>query len=213
MRRYFITGTDTGVGKTWVTCALARLAVARGQRVFAFKPIETGCLDHGDGLVGEDQELLAQAAGDWQQDDLRGVYRFKLPAAPSVASAAEGVGISDAALADALARGSLDADLVLVEGAGGWRVPIRADLDMAGYAANVRAPVVVVGRAGLGTINHCLLTAEAVMRDGLELAALVLSVRPADDLSFAMSNAEQIRLRLSVPVLLAREAADLAALI
>lgn len=211
MRRYFITGTDTGVGKTWVTCALARLAAARGQHVFAFKPIETGCPP--DGSRGEDQELLAQAAGDWQQGDLRGAYQFKLPAAPSVAAAAEDRVIENVVLDDALSRGSIGADLVLVEGAGGWRVPIRADLDMAGYAARIGAPVVVVGRATLGTINHSLLTAEAVLRDGLTLAAVVLSVRPVDDLAFAESNAQQISQRISSRVLLVKTGPELEGLL
>src|SRR6185503_5121166 len=88
---YFITGTDTNVGKTYVTCALARRARGLGQRVFALKPIETGCSPGHDGrLLGPDQELLVAAAGDWQQGELRGLYRFPLPAAPRVAAEAAG---------------------------------------------------------------------------------------------------------------------------
>ena len=205
MRRYFITGTDTGVGKTWVTCSLARLAVSRGQRVFAFKPIETGCSERDGRLVGEDQELLCDAAGGWQEGELRGVYRFRLPAAPHVAAAAEGSRVEDAPLAAAVSRGTKGADLVLIEGAGGWRVPIREDLDMGGYAKQLGAPVILVGRAGLGTINHCLLTAEAILRDGLELAAVVLSVRPDDDRAFAGSNASEISRCLGRSVLLSSD--------
>ncbi|HEY4058885.1 MAG TPA: dethiobiotin synthase, partial [Kofleriaceae bacterium] len=89
MRQYFVTGTDTGVGKTHVASALARLARARGQRAFAFKPIETGCLLQGGRRVGLDQVALVEAAGGWQTGDLAGVYQFEQPAAPFVAARRE----------------------------------------------------------------------------------------------------------------------------
>jgi len=78
MNGYFITGTDTNVGKTYVTCALARRARELGHTVFAFKPIETGCAVTHDGCLGADQELLADAAGDWQRGVFRALYRFAL---------------------------------------------------------------------------------------------------------------------------------------
>jgi len=84
----FITGTDTGVGKTFVACALARAARAAGHRVFAFKPIETGCELRAGELVGSDQSLLVEAAGGWQQGVLRGTYQFRKPASPLVAARA-----------------------------------------------------------------------------------------------------------------------------
>jgi len=188
MRGLFVTGTDTGVGKTFVTCALARRARARGMRVFAFKPVETGS---PDGRLGEDQEKLIEAAGGWQEGELQGVYQFALPAAPLVAAEAEGRTIDLGRIDAVLQRGSESADLVLVEGAGGWRVPITADVDMAGLAARVDIPVVVVARAGLGTINHSLLTLEAVEREGLQIRGLVLSRRPGD-VELVESNVEQI---------------------
>jgi dethiobiotin synthetase len=165
-RSFFITGTDTGVGKTFITAALARRAVGLGRRVFAFKPIETGCRKVDDQLVGEDQEIISKAAGDWQTGSLRGVYRFPLAAAPSVAAEAAGETIDLRAIDRALSEGKSRADLVLVEGAGGWRVPITASLDMGGLARRLHMPVLVVARAGLGTINHTLLTLEAAKRDG-----------------------------------------------
>ena len=195
MKGYFVTGTDTGVGKTFVSCALARTGVSRGQRVFAFKPIETGCTPVGGHLVGADQELLAAAAGGWQRGELRGVFRFPIPAAPRVAAEASGVAIELERVASVLRAGAVDADLVVVEGAGGWRVPITDRADMSSLARIVGLPVVVVARAGLGTINHSLLTVEAVERDGLTVAALVLSCRPDDDPDFAASNAHELRLR------------------
>jgi dethiobiotin synthetase len=187
---YFVTGTDTGIGKTYVAAALARRALERrpSERVFAFKPIETGCT----GRFGEDQEALARAAGDWQQGALRGLYQFAQPAAPLVAARAENRTIEMGAVAETYRRGREGAVLALVEGAGGWRVPITPSVDMAALARSLGLRVIVVGRASLGTINHSLLTLEAVERDGCTVAALVLSRRPEDDPAFAASNVEQI---------------------
>jgi len=188
--RYFVTGTDTGVGKTVVWRALARGARERehGGRVLAFKPIETGCPADS----GEDQETLAKAAGDWQRGPLRGLYRFRQPAAPLVAATAEGRTIDTASIVETFRQSAEGTSLALVEGAGGWRVPITPTLDMGGLARALELPVIVVGRATLGTINHSLLTVEAVERDHCAVAALVLSQRPEDDPAFAASNANEI---------------------
>jgi dethiobiotin synthetase len=92
------------------------------------------------------------------------------------------------------------ADLVLVEGAGGWRVPITPSVDMAGLARRFGLPILVVARAGLGTINHTLLTIEAVQRDGCAIAGIVLSRHPNEDLGFVEENAELIRERCGLAV-------------
>ncbi len=187
MKGFFVTGTGTGVGKTFVTAMLARHAVEHGRRVFAFKPIETGCHP-----FGEDQELLAKAAGDWQRDELRNLYCFECAVAPLAAASAEGRRIDLARIETVFARGAAGADLVLVEGAGGWRVPITESEDMSALARRLRLPVIVVATAGLGTINHSVLTVEAVQRDGCEAVLVVLSWRPDEDLVFARANAAEI---------------------
>lgn len=196
MNGYFVTGTDTNVGKTYVACALAERARRLGQKVFAFKPIETGCVAASDGeLAGADQDLLVAAAGDWQRGALRGLYRFPMPAAPLVAAEHAGRSI-DVVLVDRTTRDAAaqhGATLTLVEGAGGWRVPITPLADMSTLARGLGLPVLIVARASLGTINHTLLTIEAVQRDGLSLAGVVLSRRPEDELSAAQSNQDQIR--------------------
>jgi dethiobiotin synthetase len=192
---YFITGTDTNVGKTFVTCALARRARALGHRVFAFKPIETGCVPSPAGsgpLVGADQDLLCDAAGGWQQGPLRGPCRFKQPAAPLVAADAEGAVIDLDVVASFALKGSREATVSLIEGAGGWRVPITPSADMGVMAKAIGLPILIVARAGLGTINHTLLTIEAVQRDGLPVAGVVLSERPDDDREMTRSNRDQI---------------------
>src|SRR5438128_2249009 len=133
MKGYFVTGTDTNVGKTYVTCALARRAAALAHKVFAFKPIETGCSPDAAGtLVGADQDLLVDAAGAWQRGALRGLYRFPMAAAPLVAAVSEGA-IIDLALIGQVVREGASQDgvtLTFVEGAGGWRVPITVAADM-----------------------------------------------------------------------------------
>jgi dethiobiotin synthetase len=200
----FVTGTDTNVGKTHVACALARRARARGHKVFAFKPIETGCAPTDAGYLGVDQELLAAAAGDWQTGPLRGLYRFPLPAAPLVAAeharAAIDLDLVEQTARDGTAQNR--ASWTVVEGAGGWRVPITPDADMAALARRLQLPVLVVARASLGTINHSLLTLEAVERDGLPLAGLVLSRRETDDRTAAESNRAQIQRRWAGKILI-----------
>ncbi|MBA3503840.1 MAG: dethiobiotin synthase [Myxococcota bacterium] len=191
-RGFFVTGTGTGVGKTFVTAMLAEQARAAGQRVFAFKPIETGCSLCEGSWVGADQELLAKAAGDWQQDELRRLYCFERPISPLGAARAEGRTIELDRIKAAFARGCEQSDYVLVEGAGGWRVPITEHHDMSRLAKATDLPVLVVAMAGLGTINHSVLTVEAVRNDGCAIAGVVLSCRPEDDLQFARDNAAEI---------------------
>ncbi len=193
MKGLFVTGTDTGVGKTFVSCALVRAARIVGHRVFAFKPIETGCRP---GEPGEDQAALAAAANDVA----RGTYRFAQPAAPWVAAQAEGVEIDLELVRAELTTGQQRADRVLVEAAGGWRVPLTQTADTATLARLCGLPVLVVARGGLGTINHTLLTVQAVAADGLDLAGVVLSARAGDDSAFVESNATQIRARSAVKV-------------
>jgi dethiobiotin synthetase len=195
MKGYFITGTDTGVGKTHVTCALAVRARARGQRVFAFKPIETGCTWNNGKLLGADQEAVSKATGDWQQGMLRGLYQFEPAVAPFVA--ADPANPIDLVRIQTVIGDQPTVDLVLVEGAGGWRVPITITADMGSLAKQLGLPVLVVARAGLGTINHTLLTIEAVEHDGCVVAGVVLSRRPEDDVSLAMSNSVEIARRWS----------------
>lgn len=188
---YFVTGTDTGVGKTHVTAALAGRMRDRGMRVFAWKPIETGCALVEGQLSGADQEAISSP---WQQGDLRGLYQFRRPVAPLVAARSEGA-IDPERVMETFRRGASGADRVLVEGAGGWRVPITEDLDMGGLAAMIGLPVIVVARGGLGTINHTLLTVEAVRQEQQLIAGVVLSCRPEEDPRFIEENAGEIRRR------------------
>jgi dethiobiotin synthetase len=192
MTGYFVTGTDTGVGKTTVTSALARCARTLGKKVFAFKPVESGCEAVDGHLVGADMDALWKAAGSWQTGELRGVYRLRMPVAPLVAARAEAVEVDLARIDRVFRDGAAQSEVALVEGAGGWRVPITETADVSRLARQTGLPVVIVSRATLGTINHSLLTIEAVERDGCRIAAVVLSRRPDEAADFALSNREQI---------------------
>ena len=171
MKGLFVTGTDTGCGKTTVACAIARAAREAGQRVRVLKPVETGCVDG----VPADATALGQAASDERPLEELCPYRLALPAAPEIAARQERVEIDPDALQRAFASAADGADLVLVEGAGGLRVPIRAGLDMAELALLFGLPLLVVARAALGTINHTLLTLEAAKLRRLRVALVVFS--------------------------------------
>jgi dethiobiotin synthetase len=187
----FITGTDTDVGKTYVTCALAA-EISTVRRVAAVKPIESGCMAGAEGLIAADAEAIALAAGGWQPKESRCLYRFAQPLAPAVAARSEGTRVDLAECVGFVKAIAADASVVLIEGAGGWRVPLTDDQTIAHLAKRLGLPVLVVARAGLGTINHTVLTVEAIARDGCDLLGVVLSIRPTESLAMAMSNADEI---------------------
>ncbi len=170
-RGYFVTGTDTGVGKTVAACALVRALRATGRQVGVMKPIETGVGEAGplDALA-----LRRAAQSDDRLEDIC-PQRFALPAAPTVAAEAEGRRVDAGAVLDAYDRLAAAHPLLVVEGAGGLLVPAAVDLSMADLAAELGLPLVVVARAALGTINHTLLTLEAAGARGLPVAGVVIS--------------------------------------
>jgi dethiobiotin synthetase len=197
----FIGGTDTGCGKTSVAVALLRAARREGLSVRVLKPVETGCADVAGERRPADALALAEAAGDARTLEQICPYRLALPAAPSVAAAAEGVRIDPARLQRAFADCTKDADFALVEGAGGLRVPICDGLDMVGLARALDLSLVLVARAALGTWNHTLLSLEAARTEGVSLLGVVIShtepaLSPAD-----RSNLDGMLAELPVPCL------------
>ena len=150
MRGLFVTGTDTGVGKTFVTGGLARLLCSRGLRVGVMKPIETGCARHGDDLVPSDAWQLMTAAGG--QQDLSSVcpYRFEAALAPDVTARLEGCTIEPEVIQSRFQAIASSHDVVLVEGAGGLLVPIRGRYTMADLAVDLGLPMLVVTASRLG---------------------------------------------------------------
>jgi len=185
--RLFITGTDTGVGKTFVACALARALRARGLRVAVLKPVETG-------VAGEPEDALRLRAAAEDPAPLDDIcpYRLRAPLAPAVAARLEGRAIDVDRLSQDILRRAATADVLLVEGAGGILVPIRDTTTYADLAAQVGLPVLIVGANRLGTINHCALTARAAVAAGLTVRGFVLSEPAAQREESAATNAETI---------------------
>ncbi|MCP4038023.1 MAG: dethiobiotin synthase [bacterium] len=170
-RGLFVTGTDTGAGKTVAACALVRGLRGRGLDVGVMKPIETGV-----GSAGPlDAQALREAAG--VKDTLAEIcpLQFALPAAPNVAAKNEGREVDLELVSRSFATLSARHDLMVVEGAGGLRVPTAIGCDMGDLAQQLELPLVVVARMGLGTINHTLLTLGEIDRRGLALAGVILS--------------------------------------
>ena len=170
----FVTGTDTGVGKTVVACALAEQLRARGVDVGVMKPIETGVGSQGP----LDAIALAEAADVRDAMELICPIRLALPAAPAVAADAEQRDIDLAAIRAAFDTLQSRHECVIVEGAGGLLVPIRASFTMADLARDLALPLLVVARGRLGTVNHTLLTLEVAAGRGLPVAGVVLSHGP-----------------------------------
>ncbi len=199
-RGYFVTGTDTGVGKTLVACALLKLFSARGLRVVGMKPVAAGAGPAAQGLRNEDVEQLAAAGNVSAPRELVNPYCFQPPIAPHIAAARAGVAIElDRIEAGFRALAGL-ADVVIVEGAGGFRVPLGAAADTAQLAARLALPVVLVVGMRLGCLNHALLTAEAIAARGLVLAGWIANHVDAD-MAAADDNVQALEARIAAPML------------
>ena len=170
---YFVTGTDTGVGKTLVACALLRAYAGRGLRAVGMKPVAAGAAPGAQGLRNEDVECLVAAGNVVAPREHVNPYCFGPAIAPHIAAAQAGVRIESARIEQACRALAALADVVIVEGAGGFRVPLGPGLDTAQVAARLALPVVLVVGLRLGCLNHALLTAEAIASHGLELAGWV----------------------------------------
>lgn len=181
----FITATDTAVGKTVTTCAIA--AALRKQRpdirVGVSKPYASDCRLDREGLVNEDAEALAHFANSHHPLATINPVRFRQPLAPGVAAALKGVDVDLEALRHGMQTVAADADITLVEGAGGLLVPIdpnHAKLTMLDFAAAVGYPVIVVTRSLLGTLNHTAMTVELLRRRGLSISGIVMNGYDSD---------------------------------
>jgi dethiobiotin synthetase len=207
MRGLFVTATDTGVGKTEVACALVANARAAGLDAVGMKPAQSG---HVPGEPS-DAERLCAAAGGVEPLEAICPYSFAAPLAPAVAARVEGREVSLArVLAAARALSARHAALV-VEGAGGLLVPLTPRETYADLAVALGLPVLVVARAGLGTVNHVALTVEALRRRGLLLHGIVLNrTAPEDDPSVPFNAAEIARLTQCEPIATLPHSPDIA---
>lgn len=201
-RAFFVTGTDTGVGKTHVTALLLRALAAEGKPVVGLKPVAAGCEATADGLRNDDALALMAASTVALPYAQVNPVALVAPLAPHIAAARESRRVRVNQLSG-LVRGAImqaRADVTLVEGAGGWRVPLSETESMADLACELAMPVILVVGLRLGCLNHALLTAEAIRRDGLRLAGWVANaVDPHMDAR--EENIETLRAALGAPLL------------
>jgi dethiobiotin synthetase len=173
MHRLFITGTDTGVGKTRIATALCLAFAAAGKRVAGMKPVASGCTRTPDGLRNDDAMALLEAMNVRARYAEVNPYAFEPAIAPHIAAAEAGCSIEFEVLDRCYERLSLQSDAIIVEGAGGWLAPLDARLTFADLAARWQLDVILVVGLRLGCLNHALLTAESIERRGLRLCGWV----------------------------------------
>lgn len=173
MKALFIAGTDTEVGKTVVSKAILSAVGAQGKTTIGYKPVAAGCEKTEQGLRNSDALHLQQAANLDVDYDLVNPYALFLPASPHIAAIADDVEVDYQVLSNVLEQHKQNSDFVLVEGAGGWRVPVSKDDCLSTWVKQEKLPVVLVVGIKLGCLSHAMLTAEAIKADGLELVGWV----------------------------------------
>jgi dethiobiotin synthetase len=176
MKGFFITGTDTGVGKTWMTAALIHGLAAHGYRVAGMKPLACGGHATEAGWRHEDAEMLMQQASVALPYETVNPYLLREPVAPHIAAAQAGVRLSAAALHEACTTLEKQLDYLLIEGVGGWEVPLNDEETMAHFARTLGLPVIMVVGIRLGCLNHALLTGDAIARQKLRLAGWIANI-------------------------------------
>jgi dethiobiotin synthetase len=199
-RGYFVTGTDTGVGKTRIATALLRAFASRGLRAVGMKPVAAGCKRVDGALVNEDVTALMAASTVAAPVELINPYRFQSAIAPHLAAELAGETISLQRMGDAYVALAARADRVVVEGAGGFLVPLNEREDFGDLARLLELPVVLVVGMRLGCLNHALLTAEAVQRRGLRFAGWVANRLDATTPAVEQ-NVQTLCKRLDAPLL------------
>jgi dethiobiotin synthetase len=195
MRGVFVTGTDTGVGKTLASCALLHALAARGVRAVPMKPIAAGA----SGAMNDDTAALIAAAGRGKPHEVTPLL-LREPMAPHIAAEREGVTLSLVPVLAAFERLATQGDFVVVEGVGGFKVPLTATLDTTDLARALALPVVLVVGLRLGCLNHALITADAIAAADLPFAGWIANaVDP--DMAVREENVEALRARLPAPLL------------
>jgi dethiobiotin synthetase len=200
MAHFFITGTDTGVGKTFVTCALLHNLREQGIEAIGMKPIAAGGETTPDGLRNEEVEALREASGVLLRSEDLNCYLFAEAIAPHIAAAKEDIDIDIDVIRQRFDQLAELAEVVLVEGVGGFVVPLGETIDTADLAADMDLPVILVVGMRLGCLNHALLTQAAILTRGLTLAGWVANqIDP--HMSELDTNVEALEERIRAPLL------------
>ncbi|MGC2063775.1 MAG: dethiobiotin synthase [Thermodesulfovibrionales bacterium] len=189
---FFVTGTDTGVGKTIMSMALIRAIDMFGMRAGAMKPIECGCGREGGVLIPFDGMCLKQTARMDDPTTLVTPCCFESPLAPLPASEIEIKKVNIPAIRNAFSKLSRKYEVMVVEGIGGLLVPIRKNYAVIDLAADIGLPLIVVAKPGLGTINHTLLTVKYALREGLTVAGVIINYTMPPENSLAEETNAQI---------------------
>ena len=199
-RGVFVTGTDTGIGKTYASCALLHALRAAGHRASGMKPVASGCHATPDGLRNDDALALLAASDPAPDYALCNPFALADAIAPHLAARAEGVEITLAPIMQPYEQIARSADRVVVEGVGGWSVPLSDSLMQADLVRALELPVILVVGLRLGCINHALLSARAIAADGCNLIGWI-----ANRIDFAMAsaeaNVETLQARIPAPML------------
>lgn len=199
---FFITGTDTGVGKTIITAALIKVISRLGFTTSGMKPLESGCLQQGDLLVPPDGMFIKTIAHMEENIGHVTPCRFKSPLAPLPASEIEGITVDFEKIRKAFAGLSKKYDVVIVEGIGGLLVPITRDYSVMDMAKDFNLPLIVVSRPSLGTINHTMLTVNYALKEGLRVAGIIINYnQPPENTPAEATNPEVINRISPVPVI------------
>ena len=198
MKRWFVTGTDTEIGKTHVSCALVRHLASLGHSVTGLKPVASGCHRTPDGLRNEDALALMEAANTPLPYEVVNPAALEPAVAPHLAAQQAGVVIDPDAIAAAVA--GVTADFIVVEGVGGWCVPLGGGHMLADLARRLADEVILVVGMRLGCINHALLTARAIEQDGMRLRGWIAN-RIDPDMPMFAGNLDTLEKLLPVPLI------------
>lgn len=193
MPHFFITGTDTGVGKTTYGVSVLKKWCRERKHCIGLKPFATG--DREDA-----QKIQAALGAECPEIDFINPVFLKNPMAPAMAAKIENRMISYEDILKQTKQSLEQYDCGLVEGAGGWLVPLTQEKMIRDFAVDLGLPVIVVARAGLGTLNHTLLTVESIRQSGLKLEKVVLNQFPSDNLELAQLNQRELQKHIRAPV-------------
>ena len=197
---YFITATDTDAGKTVVTAGLLQSLSELGYKTLGFKPVASGCRSTHQGLQNDDALKLIQAANVTLDYPLINPYAFAPAIAPHIAARQAGVSIDLPAIVSEIHQQQHKVDYILVEGVGGWLVPLNEQETIADLAKLLGFPVILVVNMRLGCINHALLTAQAITQKGLTLAGWIAN-HSLNNMAFPEETIDSLNTRISAPLL------------
>tara|TARA_B100000686_G_scaffold353433_1_gene459038 strand:+ start:1476 stop:2174 length:699 start_codon:yes stop_codon:yes gene_type:complete len=202
MNGFFITGTDTDVGKTVVTACLTTLFKSQGIDVGVMKPIETGVDPECNSSANSDAKFLMEVSGNNDPADEVCTYRFKTPASPYQAAQIAGRVITPATIIENFKILKSHHNLMLIEGAGGLLVPITNRYNVANLALEIGLPLIIVSRLRLGTLNHTLLTINAAKQHGLKIKGIILNQQENHALNFVEKQQDKLIKEFSdIPIL------------